>query len=304
MYFLCSLLGYTVSPLFYVLHLFDIVAKSQILANVIKSVTKPAYSLFMTGILGVIIIYAFAIFAFRFLRSDYDVGDTETYNACDTIARCFLSTVAEGLMNGGGIGEFLTPREYSDIWGYTFYIRFFFDIFFFVLVLVILLNIIFGIIIDTFADLRNSKNEKEYEMKNVCFICSISRYDLDHGGSGFEKHIREEHNMWQYLFYLLYIHSKPSNMHTGIESYVYNLFKTKEIAWFPIGKAMCLEAIDIFEDSFDDSELIEGSEGLEEEGNSKAADLKMVAHMERMQQQQDDIQEQLTSVLTMLSRIQ
>ena len=44
-------------------------------------------------------------------------------------------------------------------------------LFFFVVVIIVL---IFGVIIDTFADLRNEKQQKEDILKNSCFICGTN----------------------------------------------------------------------------------------------------------------------------------
>ena len=46
-----------------------------------------------------------------------------------------------------------------------------YDMVFFFVVIIIVLNLIFGVIIDTFADLRSEKQQKEEILKNTCFIC-------------------------------------------------------------------------------------------------------------------------------------
>lgn len=46
-----------------------------------------------------------------------------------------------------------------------------YDLLFFFVVIIIVLNLIFGVIIDTFADLRSEKQQKELILKNTCFIC-------------------------------------------------------------------------------------------------------------------------------------
>ena len=46
---------------------------------------------------------------------------------------------------------------------------------FFFVVIIIVLNLIFGVIIDTFADLRSEKQQKEEIIKNSWFICGESR---------------------------------------------------------------------------------------------------------------------------------
>jgi len=73
---------------------------------------------------------------------------------------------------GGGIGDGLgqVPIEEDK-----YIVRVIYDLAFFVIVIIILLNIVFGIIIDTFADLREKKKEKERLLNSVCFIWGIDR---------------------------------------------------------------------------------------------------------------------------------
>ena len=53
----------------------------------------------------------------------------------------------------------------------TFGARVVYDLLFYFIVIIIVLNLIFGVIIDTFADLRSEKQQKEEILKNTCFIC-------------------------------------------------------------------------------------------------------------------------------------
>merc|ERR1712054_726444 len=122
---------------------------------------------------------------------------------------CFVLTIREGLLNGGGMTDYLlrvSGRSPANIAPFMF--RFFFDLSFFVAVIIVLLNIVFGIIIDTFASLREMTASKIEDMKNVCFICNIDRYELDKNGTPFDIHIKKEHNQWQYLNYLVYLKTK------------------------------------------------------------------------------------------------
>ena len=52
-----------------------------------------------------------------------------------------------------------------------FVARFFYDLLFFFIVIIIILNLIFGVIIDTFADLRSEKQQKDEILRNTCFVC-------------------------------------------------------------------------------------------------------------------------------------
>ena len=71
------------------------------------------------------------------------------------------------------IGDVLKQKSMSEP-NYTF--RVIYDLLFFFVVIIITLNLIFGVIIDTFADLRSEKNEKEENRKNTCFICGLNRF--------------------------------------------------------------------------------------------------------------------------------
>lgn len=103
--------------------------------------------------------------------------------------------------------------------------RVIYDLLFFFIVIIIVLNLIFGVIIDTFADLRSEKQQKELILKNTCFICGINRSAFDNKTISFEEHIRNEHNMWHYLFFIVLIKVKDSTEFTGPESFVNEMVK-------------------------------------------------------------------------------
>ena len=117
--------------------------------------------------------------------------------------------------------------------GRLFSTRVFYDVAFFVIIIILLLNIIFGIIIDTFGQLREEAAEKSHIMANYCFVCGIAKevFDLRVSladakltagtlPSDFNTHIKNEHNMWDYIFFLIYLKNKDPNEYTGIERYV------------------------------------------------------------------------------------
>jgi hypothetical protein len=157
-------------------------------------------------------------------------------------------TTREGLLNGGGMADYLPPRSVEQ-YG-AFFLRFFFDVFFFIIVLIILMNIIFGIILDTFAALREETQNKTNDMKNTCFICSIDRSEFDRNGTPFEIHIKSEHNMWMYLYYLVYLKTKDETEFTGLESYVAELLEEEDVSFYPMYKALCLGTDEEDEDPF------------------------------------------------------
>lgn len=125
-----------------------------------------------------------------------------------------------------------------------FVARVVYDLLFFFVVIIIVLNLIFGVIIDTFADLRSEKQQKELILKNTCFICGLNRSAFDNKIVSFEDHIKCEHNMWHYLFFIVLIKVKDPTEFTGPESYVYTMVKSSNLEWFPRLRAISLAAVE------------------------------------------------------------
>jgi hypothetical protein len=121
-----------------------------------------------------------------------------------------------------------------------FFARVIYDLLFFFIVIIIVLNLIFGVIIDTFADLRSEKQQKEEVLRNSCFICGLDRSAFDNQTVSFEEHCKLEHNMWHYLYFIVLVKVKDPTEFTGPESYVYHMVKEKNLDWFPRMRAMSL----------------------------------------------------------------
>ncbi|KAK6750287.1 hypothetical protein RB195_002332 [Necator americanus] len=158
--------------------------------------------------------------------------------SCETLRMCIITTLNWGLRNGGGIGDVLRsvgPEEN------LFYYRIIYDLSFFVVLIVIVLNLIFGVIIDTFGDLRTEKNDKEDVLKNSCFICGLERGKFDNRSVTFEDHQAEEHNLWHYLYFIVWLQIKDETEFTGPESYVAQCIKDRNLDWFPRMQAISLQ---------------------------------------------------------------
>lgn len=159
--------------------------------------------------------------------------------ACDSLIMCIVTTLNQGLRNGGGIGDILRAPSSNEP---LFVARVVYDLLFFFIVIIIVLNLIFGVIIDTFADLRSEKQQKELILKNTCFICGLNRSAFDNKTVSFEEHIKCEHNMWHYLYFIVLVKVKDPTEFTGPESYVYAMVKDRNLDWFPRLRAMSLAA--------------------------------------------------------------
>ncbi|NWX17323.1 ITPR3 protein, partial [Aegotheles bennettii] len=157
--------------------------------------------------------------------------------ACDTLLMCIVTVLNHGLRNGGGVGDILRKPSKDES---LFPARVVYDLLFFFIVIIIVLNLIFGVIIDTFADLRSEKQKKEEILKTTCFICGLERDKFDNKTVSFEEHIKYEHNMWNYLYFIVLVRVKNKTDYTGPESYVAQMIKNKNLDWFPRMRAMSL----------------------------------------------------------------
>lgn len=169
-----------------------------------------------------------------------DVSDRKE-RACDSLAMCIITTLNQGLRNGGGIGDILRHPSSMEP---RFIARVIYDLLFFFVVIIIVLNLIFGVIIDTFADLRSEKQQKDEILKDTCFICGLPRRAFDNKTVSFEEHINSEHNMWHYLYFTVLLKTKDPTEFTGPESYVYSMVKEQNLDWFPRMRAMSLVSVD------------------------------------------------------------
>uniref|UniRef100_A0A8C2XFS7 Inositol 1,4,5-trisphosphate receptor n=1 Tax=Cyclopterus lumpus TaxID=8103 RepID=A0A8C2XFS7_CYCLU len=258
---ICSL-GVFVHVFFYSLLLFDLVYREETLLNVIKSVTRNGRSIVLTAVLALILVYLFSIVGYIFFKDDFILEvdripnitlseevirqltineDSGMERACDSLLMCIVTVLSHGLRSGGGVGDVLRKPSKEEP---LFAARVIYDLLFFFMVIIIVLNLIFGVIIDTFADLRSEKQKKEEVLKTTCFICGLERDKFDNKTVTFEGHIKEEHNMWHYLFFIVLVKVKDSTEYTGPESYVAEMIKEHNLDWFPRMRAMSLVSSD------------------------------------------------------------
>ncbi|XP_053285124.1 inositol 1,4,5-trisphosphate receptor type 1 isoform X4 [Pleuronectes platessa] len=178
------------------------------------------------------------------VQEDFGNDSEEQSNkerTCDSLLMCIVTVLSHGLRSGGGVGDVLRKPSKEEP---LFAARVIYDLLFFFMVIIIVLNLIFGVIIDTFADLRSEKQKKEEVLKTTCFICGLERDKFDNKTVTFEEHIKEEHNMWHYLFFIVLVKVKDSTEYTGPESYVAEMIKEHNLDWFPRMRAMSLVSSD------------------------------------------------------------
>ncbi|XP_070192864.1 inositol 1,4,5-trisphosphate-gated calcium channel ITPR1-like isoform X2 [Littorina saxatilis] len=196
-----------------------------------KNCTEPADHSYMGQLQDIL--------DFRSLAGKPEGEYEDNQRACDSLIMCIITTLNQGLRNGGGIGDVLRKPSLNEP---LYVARVIYDLLFFFIVIIIVLNLIFGVIIDTFADLRSEKQQKDEILRNSCFVCGLEREKFDNRSVSFEEHIKSEHNMWHYLFFIVLVNVKDSTEFTGPESYVHSMIKDRNLDWFPRMRAMSLTA--------------------------------------------------------------
>lgn len=195
-----SAAGCFIDKIWYSFMLVDFCIRFKLLNSVFRSVTLKGDQLILAALLILIVLYIYGVIGFFFFQEmfwEYGVNPYDSdligESMCQDMINCFITVTNTGLRQGGGIGDYIRPQSFVQnktdyfwklIYTFTFHI----------VTIVILLNIVFGIIIDSFAQLRTEKQDRDDDIKYKCFICGIHRSTFDKEGEGFETHIKKDHN--------------------------------------------------------------------------------------------------------------
>ncbi|XP_037829496.1 ryanodine receptor 2 [Kryptolebias marmoratus] len=231
-YMSMSILGHY-NNFFFAAHLLDIAMGFKTLRTILSSVTHNGKQLVLTVGLLAVVVYLYTVVAFNFFRKFYNKSEDGQLPdmKCDDMLTCYMFHMYVGVRAGGGIGDQIEDPAGDE---YEIY-RIIFDITFFFFVIVILLAIIQGLIIDAFGELRDQQEQVKEDMETKCFICGIGNDYFDTVPHGFETHTLQEHNLANYLFFLMYLINKDETEHTGQESYVWKMYQERCWEFFPAG---------------------------------------------------------------------
>ena len=212
---------------------------NKILGNIFSAMIQNIRHMSLVILFIFMITYIYSWFSFYFLDEffNFEVMEYESKQMveepfCKSSIQCFLYVTQYGLTAGGGVGETLDYVSYKESPG-IFVLRFFYDVLFFSFVTLILLNIFTGIIVGAFAELRDETNKNENDKRNYCYICQLSRDDCLKKNIDFENHVKKEHFIWNYLYFLTYLHINDPNNFNSIENYVWQKLGEQDITWIP-----------------------------------------------------------------------
>lgn len=207
-----SVLGALVSPAYFSFHLIMLIVNRPLIQHVLNSVWRNIEQLGAALVLAVIILFWYSLIAFNFdaFRNKYAFeGDKMV---CDTLLSCFRTHFDYGLTVNPFWNELDEPVPLEGIPVNLSY---------FIIINLIITSVLSAIIIDTFSQLRAEDIWRKSDTKDYCFICNIARDDFDKLGLNFNKHTKQDHYMWNYLFFRAYLEEVDETEMTGQETYVY-----------------------------------------------------------------------------------
>jgi inositol 1,4,5-triphosphate receptor type 3 len=114
------------------------------------------------------------------------------------------------------------------------------DLIFFGTVILLLLNMINGIIVTTFSALREESEKKLEDIEKRCYICSIDKSEFEKRKISFERHIRSEHNVKDYINFILYLKLTLNKDLDANQGQIKEQINNRDINVFPIFKSKAL----------------------------------------------------------------
>lgn len=137
-YGLTAIIGVLIKPFFFLFHLFDVLVRFPDLLNVVKSVWIPKKAIMFTYFLFIVLMYAFTLIGYYYLRVSYPS------NFCESTFVCLLTAFDRSFKSDGGLGGYLAHDNSETLSNSYFLGRFFFDNIFMILLMIIMLNIVAG----------------------------------------------------------------------------------------------------------------------------------------------------------------
>jgi inositol 1,4,5-triphosphate receptor type 1 len=236
-----ALVGYLVTPATYCICMVEVLRISKLMQYVSRAFTENIDQVVATIILAGVIMYLFVNVAFAVpqLHNRYSFDELGE-NGCFSLQTCLRLHLDYGMLQSiKWKYDANIPTALGEV--FNFFLTFIMQI--------VIPGLISGIIIDTFSEMRNAKQQIEGDVFNNCFICNIARDDFEAAGVPFEQHIKNDHNMWKYLWFLIYLDEKDHTEFDGIEQFCATL-DIGSTRWLPIRKARVLsnmrERYDLF----------------------------------------------------------
>ncbi|EDK31470.2 transmembrane protein, putative (macronuclear) [Tetrahymena thermophila SB210] len=201
--------------------------------NIFKVVWNMKVKIISTLILYFILIYTFSLISFLVtpLNDAYN-------NMCENFLSCFsifLDSTLRSLVSSSPIYEPIYEKynnnyvlTYEDIYLF-FYI--------FCVVSLIWTWTFTAYFIDAFTQLRIQNENFTNDTQNICLICTLDRKQITQiCPKGFDYHINNVHNQWDYLKYISILLTKNKEEYTSTEAYIFEKWQKRNTNWIPNGQ--------------------------------------------------------------------
>ena len=235
--FIIGLIALTNDSSLYFLYSFQLLSMVSIFQTmklVVLAIKVRANQFGATAALMAVVILFFSSLAFYFMRIDY-IDNTINDNFCSDYFKCFLNLFGLGI-KWGGIYQDPEVIPYANS---HFFTKNVFDWFFFFFINFILLNVVNAIIVDTFQTYREEQTQRDYQEKNICYICSLPKPMFEINGYNFEIHIKQEHCLENYIYFLIGIKSEDPHQLNSLQFKI--LKEMEKIQFFPIKRGMIFD---------------------------------------------------------------
>jgi inositol 1,4,5-triphosphate receptor type 1 len=236
-------LGYKIHKFFYSFMLIEVVIRVRLLNNVIQAIYHPRIQIIVTLILFLLFIYYFTLIAMNFL---YDAFPNT--NDTSNIISCLLRLFDQTFKQDGGIGAYIDislTRNYNpQLFNPAGSFKFYYDNIFNFLILIFIFQMFLSIIKDFFSRQREDQDKFNETLQSVCLICGLKRGDLEkiysNNKNGFNYHINVDHNIYDYICYLNYLHCKTKKEKI-VEANVWRLHLSNNYFFLPKDKCFKLK---------------------------------------------------------------
>lgn len=144
-----------------------------------------------------------------------------------------------------------------------------------VLINLVLQALISGLIIDSFSAMRDENEATLRDIQDKCFVCSIMRDELEEAGVAYKTHISEEHFMWDYFKFMIYLDLKDPLSFSSAENYAYRCLQDRQmfLQMMPINRSMTRETLQAQKRAAEDAARKAGADGVDDQLRSLAARL-------------------------------
>ena len=231
----CLILSVTVHPFFNCVILLEFVNRIEVMQSIVKAMYRPAKNILIILLMFLLLEYFFSFLAQSFFTYHFpNINDTKNF------LKTFMRMIDQTFKQDGGIGTYLDKTREFNYEGQeiTFNIidRIVFDAIFYFVVVLLVFQMFLSIIIDYFNATRENSENFHEAMEKECLVCGIDREKIEkinpNDKDAFERHITNSHNVFNYIYYLMYLQS-IDDRDVIIDDGVWNLHLVKKLSYLP-----------------------------------------------------------------------